>query len=282
MLLFILYKLGEFLSCYLPSQLAYWIAEIIADLCFFFPLGKHKIYKEAVLHNLKIIEYNNTLYGRRVFRHFAYYLREFLWLAKISKKKFFRETIPVGVENLEAALSFGKGVLLLSAHFGNWEWGGIALACCGYRMCFFVRPHKNVYTDRLFNSLREKKGVRVIPISNLKQVIGSLRQNKVVGILCDEGNKGIEVNICGKKLTLASGPFKMAYKLQAVVAPAFMIRDKKTRKQKGIVEPPILLDRSLSMEESVKKAANEFARIMEDYLRFYPGHWLLLERKFFS
>jgi len=280
-LLFILYKLGELLACYLPSQLAYWIAEKIADLFFLFSIGKYKIYKRAVLYNLTLVSYNSTSYGKRVFRNFARYIREFLWLGKISKSRFFRETIPVGVENLDAALRLGKGVLLLSAHFGNWEWGGMALALCGYKMCFLVRPHSNPYTGKLFNNLREKKKVKVISVAHLKQVMKALQNNEIVAVLVDEGDRGIKVNLFDRVVTLASGPFKMAYRSGAVISPAFMIRDEKTRRQKGVVEPPIVLDCNLEMGESIRRAAQQFAWIMEDYLRFYPDHWLLLEKKKF-
>lgn len=279
MLLFILYKLGQLLACYLPSQLAFWIAERTADFFFIFPIGKYRKYKEIVFHNLGLINRDNTLYARRVFRNFARYIREFLWLGKISKEIFFRRAIPVGVENLDAALKIGRGVLLLSSHFGNWEWGGISLALCGYRMCFLVRPHNNFSTSELFNRLRRKKGIRVISIRHLKEAIKALKNNEIVAFLIDEGNTGIKVNLFDKKITLASGPFKIAYKTGAVVAPAFMIREEKTGRQKGIVEPPIILENDIKMEESIQKAAQKFARIMEDYLQFYPDHWLLLERK---
>lgn len=282
MLLFILYKAGQILASFLPSWLAYWLAEKIADIIFIFSFGKYKKYKEAVLHNLTLVVGKYKLrYGRRVFRNFARYIREFLWLGKISDRRFFKEITPLGGENLDAALKVGKGVLLLSAHFGNWEWGGISLALSGYKMCFLVRPHINPYTSKLFDTLRRKKRIKVIPVNKLKQVITALSNNEVVAVLIDEGNKGVKVKIFNKVITLAPGPFKIAYKYGAVLSPAFVIRDRKTGKQKGIVEPPIMLDSTGKMEKSIEEAAQKFAKVMEDYLRFYPDHWLLLEKKQF-
>jgi len=280
--LFILYKIGEALSCYLPFSLSRWVAERIADFFFFFSFGKYKVYREAVLHNLSLILQDNTRTGcaREVFRNFANYLREFLLLKKLDKSEFFKRVILLGCENLDAALKKDKGVLLLSAHFGNWEWGGMALAWYGYRIYFLVRPHANPYTYRLFCNLREKARVRVIPVNYLKRALMALRDNSVVATLIDESDKGIEVNMFGKKLTLASGPFEIAYKSGALICPAFMIRDKETGKQKGIVETPIELN---SQDKgSMKKAAQKFAEIMEDYLRFYPDHWFLFKKKIFS
>ncbi|RLE15496.1 hypothetical protein DRJ04_00210 [Candidatus Aerophobetes bacterium] len=281
MWVFILYKAGQILSCYLPSSLAYWIARRIADLLFAFPFGKCKLYKEAVLHNLDLITNcnNKTKMTREVFRNFASYVREFLWLARMDKSRFFRKVMPVGIENLDAALKRGKGVLLLSAHFGNWEWGGISLALCGYNVYFLVRPHINPHTNRLFCSLREKGNIKIIPVTHLRKAVKLLRGNAVVATLVDEADEGVKVNLFGKKVAVASGPFKIAYRAGAAICPAFMVKDKKTGKQKGVVEPPIKLSSNTQTEKSIQMAAQRFIQIMEDYLRFYPHQWFLFKEK---
>lgn len=281
MLVFLLYKLGEFLAGYLPSRIAYWIAERVADVLFFLPVSKYKKYREAIFHNLTLTSSGEKEVAREVFWNFARYLREFLWLDRITRERFFREAYLVGIENLDAALDRGKGVILLSAHFGNWEWGGAGVALCGYRMCFLARPHSNSYTNKLFNVLREKKGIEIIPTTNLKKVINALQDNKIVAFLADEGREGIEVNLFGKMMPLASGPFKIARRYGAAISPAFMVRDKRAGVQKGVIEPPILVDSDLEKDASMKLAAQKFANIMMDYLRFYPHHWLLLEKKRF-
>ncbi|MBE0477808.1 lysophospholipid acyltransferase family protein [Candidatus Aerophobetes bacterium] len=286
MWLFVLYKTGELLSCYLPSSVALWVAKRIADLFFYLPFKRYKFYKKAVLHNLNLTLHfagsDRKEYARRVFQNFAQYIREFFWLRGISKNRFFREVTPVGVENLDAALRLGNGVFLLSAHIGNWEWGGIGLALNGYNIHFLVRPHKNPYINRLFLSLRERHGIKVIPLPYVRQVIKALQTNSVVATLVDEAEKGVEVKMFGKKIHLASGPFEIAYRFKSVILPAFMVKDRKSGKQKGVVEPPIFLNYNVDAKRSIHLAAQEFARVMEDYLRFYPEHWLLLKKKNFT
>ncbi|GAH62012.1 unnamed protein product, partial [marine sediment metagenome] len=74
----------------------------------------------------------------------------------------------------------------MSIHFGNWEWGGLSLALSGYKVNFLVRPHKNKRTDRLFNHIREKKRIKVIPLTGLKEGIKVLKRNEILAILADE------------------------------------------------------------------------------------------------
>ncbi len=284
MLLFLLYKIGGFLSCYLPSFLSYWIAERLADLLFLFAKGKYIGYKRAILNNLDLFLGKNRKQKESkkiallIYRNFARYLREFLWLPELSTSRFFHQVTPVGVENLDYALSRGKGTVLLSIHFGNWEWGGIGLALAGYEMNFLVRPHKNKFTNRLFNEIRSARRIKVISTNQLRRVINALKRNEAVAILSDEENKrGVKVSLFDQEIILASGPFRLAYRTRALICPTFAIRDRKTGKQKGVIEPPVELNTRLSEKEAIGQAAQEFALVMEDYLRYYPDHWLLLK-----
>ncbi len=286
MWVYLLYKVGEFFSCFLPSWLAYWLAKRLADLCFLIPIGKYRSYKEAVVHNVSLIlgkdkadpQVRKTVVG--VYRNFAKYLREFLWLSGLDQNRFFRLVTPLGVENLDCALSKRKGVILLSTHFGNWEWGGLSLALSGYKVNFLVRAHKNKKTDRLFNHIREKKGVEVIPLTKLKEGIKILKRNEILAILADENSEQtMKAELFSHEVDIPSGPFRLARKTKAMITPAFIIRDRWDGRQKGIVEAPLEVKRSQSEERDLQEAINSFIQIVEDYLCYYPDHWLLLEPK---
>lgn len=282
-----LYKVGIFFSCYLPSSMTYWITERIADLNFFFPSSKGKSYKRAILHNLSMVlgetreSRQVQKMARRSYHNFARYLREFFSLPRLRKQDILRLVVPVGLENLDYALSRKKGVILLSIHFGNWEWAGIALSSCGYPMNFLVRKHQNERTTELFYRIREKKGVRVIFLDQLKEVIRSLRRNEVLGIMADENIKeGIEVNFFGGIITIPAGPFKLARQTGALIVPGFPIRSRcQKANQREIIETPIEVEKSLPQERSIQKAAEKFMAVVRDYLYYYPDHWVLGESK---
>ena len=286
MWVYFLYKLGEFLSCFLPASFAYWIAERLADLFFLIPIGKYREYKKAVVHNVSLVLakgkadplMRKTAVG--VYRNFAKYLREFLWLPGLDQNRFFRLVTPLGVENLDCALSKKKGVILLSTHFGNWEWGGIGLALSGYKVNFLVRAHKNKRTDRLFNHIREKKGIKVIPLTRLKEGIKVLKRNEILAVLADENlGQTMKAELFSHEVDIPSGPFRLARRTEATITPAFIIRDKGNGRQKGIVEAPLEVKRSQSEERDLQEAINSFIQIAKDYLHYYPDHWLLLEPK---
>ncbi len=282
-----LYKVAIFFACYLPSLMTYWITERIASLNFFLPGGKGKLFKRAILHNLSTVlgepreSRRVQKMARRSYCNFARYLREFFSLPRLKKQDLLRLFVPVGLENLDYALSKKKGVILLSIHFGNWEWAGMAISSCGYPVNFLVRKHQNERTNELFYQIRKKKGVRVLFLDQLKKVIRSLRRNEVLAILADENIKeGIEVNFFGQIITIPAGPFKLARHTEALIAPTFAVRSRcQKTKQMGIIETPIKVEKKLPQERSIQKAAEKFMAVVHDYLHYYPDHWILGESK---
>jgi KDO2-lipid IV(A) lauroyltransferase len=281
-----LYKIGEFFSCFLPSWAAYWVAKRLAEFFFLIPIGKYRLYKKAVVHNVSMVLgkgeadplVRKTSLG--MYRNFAKYLREFLWLPGLDQNRFFRQVSPLGVENLDCALSKKRGAILLSTHFGNWEWGGISLALSGYKVNFLVRAHKNKRTDRFFNHIREKKGIKVIPLTRLKEAIKVLKRNEILAILADENlEQTMKAELFSHEVDIPSGPFKLARRTEAMITPAFIIRDRGSGRQKGIVETPLEVKKGESEERDLQEAIRSFIQIVEDYLYYYPDHWLLLEPK---
>lgn len=286
MWIYFLYKVGIFLSCHLPSFLAYWIAKRLADLYFLVFTGRPRLYKKAIFHNLSLIlgkdKKNPGMRetARYSYYNFSRYLREFFWSPGLDRKKFLNLITCVGLENLDYALSKGKGVILLSIHFGNWEWGGIGVALSGYKVNFLVRKHQNRWISELYYRIREKMGVRVLFLEELRKAIKTLKRNEILAVLADENvGEGVEVDFFKYKVSLPSGPFKLAWRTGAIIAPAFVVRDKKDNLQKGIIERPFKVKKTYSEEESIREAANRFIQIVQDYLYYYPDHWLLGEPK---
>lgn len=287
MWIYLFYKVGVFFSCHLPSFLAYWIAERLTDFYFLVSIGgRPKLYKKAIFHNLSLIldKDEKNLGVRETARcsyyNFSRYLREFFWLPGLDRRKFLCLVTPVELENLDYALSEGKGALLLSIHFGNWEWGGIGIALAGYKVNFLVRKHRNKWTNKLYYRIRKKMGVRVLFLEQLKEAIKALRRNEILTVLADEDvGEGVEVEFFKHKINLPAGPFRLARRTGAMIVPGFMVRDKKDNRQRTIMERPFKVKTDCGEEESVKEAANRFIQLVEEYLYYYPDHWLLGEPK---
>jgi len=79
--------------------------------------------------------------ARQAFEHFALMLVDFLRLARLEPGRVAGEVEVLGARHLEAARASGRGVILLSAHVGNWEWGAAFLSALGARIRLAARAH---------------------------------------------------------------------------------------------------------------------------------------------
>src|SRR6202011_1542506 len=69
-----------------------------------------------------------------------------------------------GVENLEAALAGGKGAVIVTAHLGHWELGGIALATRGLRLTVVTLDEPSTELTRWREAFRRHLGIKTIMV----------------------------------------------------------------------------------------------------------------------
>ena len=139
-----------------------------------------------------------------------------------------------GFENFEAAEKRGKGVLLLTGHFGGWEVGSFFHSLQGHPMQIVVRPLDNPYVDALVTRYRGLHGNTMIGKQEFARgLIAAMRKNETVGILMDTNMtppQGVFVNFFGIPACTASGVARVALHTGAAVVPAFTIWDPVLRK----------------------------------------------------
>ncbi|MBI1797014.1 MAG: hypothetical protein HYR74_08180, partial [Candidatus Eisenbacteria bacterium] len=87
--------------------------------------------------------------ARRAFEHFALSLLDFMRLARLAPGALERAIEVRGAEHLERARAAGRGVILLSAHLGNWFAGGVAVARRGVPVrTVLYRNHAGGFMDQ--------------------------------------------------------------------------------------------------------------------------------------
>ena len=134
-----------------------------------------------------------------------------------------------GLENYLNAKRGGRGVLVATAHLGNWELSAFAHAWLTEPMNVMVRPLDNPLIDTLVESRRTLSGNRLIyKRDGARAVLRALRSNEAVGILIDQNtaaSEGIFVDFFGAKACANSGFVKLAHHSQAPVIPGFAVWD---------------------------------------------------------
>src|SRR3954452_20780142 len=110
-----------------------------------------------------------------------------LRLSKLDKQAIVDRTVPVGWDEMEEALSHGRGVMLVTGHYGNWEIAAATVASRGLPIAAIVRRQGNRIVDERLQQLRNNLGVETIYQGDApKRVPRILRSNGVVGIVGDQ------------------------------------------------------------------------------------------------
>ena len=188
-----------------------------------------------------------------------------------------------GLENFSRAYQKGKGVLFLTAHFGNWEWMAAGFPLVIGEGCHVVfRPMDSRFLDGVVERVRTSTGNRAVPKQKaMGQILRLLRAGKVVGILLDQNmawQEGVFVDFFGEQACTNTGMALLALKTGAAVLPVFNLREKDGR-YRVIIEPEVLLVRTGNKDADVVQNTQLFTRVIERYIRDHPDHWLWVHQR---
>jgi len=183
-------------------------------------------------------------------------------------------------ELLDEALEAGRGAVLLTGHFGNWELFGAALVHAGYPVSFVVREQNNRMTDRVINGIRTQTGAEVIPLGMaIRGVIRNLRANKFVALVADQdaGRRGVFVEFFGRPSSTAAGPAALAIKTGAPVLFGYAVRE--ARGRHVLYAESIPVPAGLTEEETVRTVLQDYSDQLERRIREHPDHWFWMHKR---
>jgi Kdo2-lipid IVA lauroyltransferase/acyltransferase len=270
----------------LPYGFIRAFSRFIISVAFFFVRSKQRIARESL-----DIAFGNTLPEKekqRIIREcFSSVGRGMIELLYASdhpesiRDNFFFE----GKEHLDAALKEGKGVILVSAHFGNFPLMLLRLVQEGYATSGIMRPARDEIIEKDFLAIRDKFKVKTIyslpRTTAVRQSLQALRNNELLFIPLDQnfGTKGgVFVNFFGRPAATATGPAVFAMRTGAPIVPIFTMRDGGER-HKIIVEPPFHIEEKENDEATIYACTAKITEIIERYIRKYPQEWGWMHRR---
>lgn len=187
-----------------------------------------------------------------------------------------------GEEYLKQAHDRGKGSLLLTAHFGNWELLGAWVSALGYRIDHLVGVQHNPLIHRLWNDCRRSMGAGIIEVSRstLRDVFQSLQANHFVGYAADQHApaQNLVLDFFGRKAAVASGPARFAVKTGCAIVPMMLRRDRYDR-HVIIAREPIYSPNTGNENDDVLVIVRTYLKFWEDVIRQYPEQWMWTHRR---
>ncbi len=219
--------------------------------------------------------------AKGVFSNVARSITEYISISKITKINIDLWVRPHGLEKVDKALALGKGVIVLTAHLGNWEFVGAYLRAKGYEGAVIARRiYFYKYNDYLIRLRSVHKLTTLYRDRSPKEALRLLRENKILGMLADQdidSIDGIFVNFFGRQTYTPTAPVKIAMASGAPLIPCYMIR--KNDKYDFIIEEPIYVEKAENKEEAIKFYTQKWTDILESYIRRHPEQWVWMHKR---
>ncbi len=189
--------------------------------------GKHR---NRALANLALAypempESDRVDLARRCFQHFGRTAADFMRSPIRTNDDVAGSCALVDFHYFDEALAAGKGGILITGHFGNWERAAHAIAAAGYKLTVVARDANDSDLNQAVLRIREKQGVQVLSRGQAARgILTRLKQNELVGILPDQNSGDIFVPFFGKPCGTVTGPASIRVKTGAPLLPMFCRR----------------------------------------------------------
>jgi KDO2-lipid IV(A) lauroyltransferase len=184
----------------------------------------------------------------------------------------------VGYSRIVEGRLGGKGVLLLTAHLGNWEVGGLMLAQVKQPIHVVLVPDIFPGVERERRRLHERCGVTEIRVDHsfvpTLSVLRALGENGIVAMQGDRDfdNTGIAFPFFGRDAFFPRGPFRVAMASGAVVLPAFIVGLPDGR-YRALVEEPLPIVSDGDRDAALRANVLTYVALLERYVRRFPEQW---------
>jgi len=282
MRLFILKALA-FILGHLPQGVATLLGKVLGRLIYIFD----KNHRKTALDNLERA-YGQTLpaeekarIAKKVFEHIAVTFLEFMrmpWMKAADLDKVYEVE---GLEHLERALTKKRGVIILTAHMGNWEYLGNYFGLTGKPIDEVVRDPDNAVFEEFVKWARTRSGNTVVPKRKaMRRLLTTLSRNGLVGILLDQNvadYEGVFVDFFGTKACTNKGPALLAIASKAAVVPTYIIR--KGAKHRVIFKEEMNLKETGDRERDALENTAAWTAVIEETIRACPEQWFWVHRR---
>ena len=281
MLLYVLYRLGEFIALCVPVKASYALAVLISDIKLIFSPSELR----EMVENLRLIQPGvdeKTLRrcARQICANFSKYLVDFFRFRKVDLSYLEKRVEITGRHFIDEALKRGKGAILLSAHLGSWELGGAILGVLGYPISVIALDHKNRRVNNFFISQRKSRNENIISTKfAIRKCLAALANNNLIAIVGDKNfsNTGTVVKFFGKDTLLPKGPAFFSLKTQTVIIPAFSVRVEGDNFNL-ILGKPIEFRPEGDLEKDINRLTQLCAWEIERCIKQYPAQWYCFRR----
>ena len=275
----------KFLIFILPSSLQKMLAKFLAFA--FMKLKKKRFH--VVMTNLNLAfgetksKEEKLEIAKKCYYNFAKYLGiNFILNQNTTKQNILEQVVFKNEHFLLDAIRSGRPIIVTTAHFGQWEIFGLAVAARFGASSVLGRKLDSSVMDKILRANRAQFDVELIDKDGgAKDILKALKARRIVGILVDQNTApkdGIKVQFFGKDVLHTPAASVLAQKTNALIINAF-IYQKDENLSEICFEQPIDIS-TFDKEDAVQKATQMQCSACEEMVRARPEEYFWFHQRF--
>lgn len=268
----------------IPRPAAKRIGNVLGEAAFWLD----KRHRDITLQNLQVAfeqeldASQRQSLARAVYRNLGQILFEVGWSLNADWETLCRQITITGLENYQEACRRGKGVLVITAHMGNWELLPIVAKRAQLPINIVYRPLDFKPLDRFFEHTRSRYGAKLIPSRRaLVKILKALRKGEAVAMLMDQNvdfYEGVWVDFFGHPACTSKAMAVIAMKTEAAVLPVFLYRQSDGfRAVFGQILTPAAS--TGDKQKDVEARTAQYTKVIEDGVRAEPDQWFWVHQR---
>lgn len=239
------------------------------------------IRKNVTLKNLRraFPEYTDQKIYKIAFENyksFAITFVEILYIPFMTRKQIENAVYSENVELVKKFYERGNGLIVLSGHFGNWEYIALSISAqINVPFHVVVKSQRNPFVDSYLNRARTKWINEIVPLgASIRKIYAELKAKKIVAMVADQRgpSDGMRVNFFGQSTAIYPGPAQLAVKTKTPILYGLAVRQP-DYSYKALISEISFEDLPDDEEKQVHEVSQKHMAFLESIIKKHPEQW---------
>ena len=280
--IFIFYKTFKFIVLLLPKFIIKFFLDISIEIIFIFNKKHKKIAKANIdfVYGNKISDDEKNMIIKGNYRNLVYNVYEFIENQTLTLDEL-EEKITVENENyILDAINNKRKIILITAHYGNWEYGNTFIPLKYAPTTMVGRPLNNRFLNKELNETRTRNKNEMLTKKDASRgLVKALKNDRMLGLVIDQHNRtGVPIKFLGHKVKQTDSSSRLSIKFDAVVIPVFFTMTEFGKYTAKFYEP--MEPKDFEGENQIVDFTQAQANVMEQHILDNPEQWLWLHKRF--